>query len=91
MLIVSEAQKQRIVEYHNRHIRPKQFRVGDLVLRRANIGKGSSRIGKLSPNWEGPYRIASQIGVQAYRLETIEDGRQLPRPCNTNNLKKFYQ
>ena len=48
--IVSEARKQRVASYHNRRVRAKQFKVGDLVLRRADIGKGSSGPGKLGPN-----------------------------------------
>ena len=53
--IVSEAQRQKAAGYHNRRVRTKQFKIGDLVLRRANIGKCSSGTGKLGPNWEGPY------------------------------------
>ena len=54
-MIVSKAQGQRAARYHNRHVRPKQFKVGDLVLRREDIGKSNSKTGKLRPNWEGPY------------------------------------
>ena len=28
---------------------------------------------KLSPNWEGPYGIISQVGVGVYQLKTIKD------------------
>ena len=49
-LIVLEAEKQRVVGYHNKRVQPRQFKVGDLVLRRADIGKGSSKTGKLRPN-----------------------------------------
>ena len=48
--IVSEAQKHRASGYHNRRIQPRKFKVRDLVLRRADIGKGSSGTGKLGPN-----------------------------------------
>ena len=53
--IVSEVQKQRATGYHNKRVHPRQFKVGDLVLKRADVGNSSSGIGKLGPKWEGPY------------------------------------
>ena len=38
--------------------------------------------------WEGPYRITSILGNGTYRLEDNE-GKALPRPWNTCNLKFF--
>ncbi|RDX87954.1 hypothetical protein CR513_30504, partial [Mucuna pruriens] len=35
-------------------------------------------IDKLTSNWEGPYRIAEDVGKGAYRLEHL-DGRKIPR------------
>ena len=33
--------------------------------------------GKLAPNWEGPYRVTTVAGVEAYYLEDVEE-RPLP-------------
>ena len=88
--IVSEAQKQRVAGYHNKHIRPRQFKVGDLVLKRADIGKSSSGIGKLGPNWEGPYQITETTTKGTYRIKDMQ-GRKLPRYWNLDSLRKYYQ
>ena len=45
--------------------------------------------GKLALTWEGPYRITAIANVEAYYLEDLDE-RQLPRPWNVHNLKKFY-
>ena len=88
--IVSEAQKRRAASYHNRRVRAKQFKVGDLVLRRADIGKGSSGTGKLGPNWEGPYQISEVTTKGAYRIKDMQ-GKELPRYWNSDCMRKYYQ
>ena len=88
--IVSEAQKQRAAGYHNRRVRPRQFKVGDLVLRRADIRKDSSGMGKLEPNWEGPYQVTETSTKGAYRIKDMQ-GKKLPRYLNSDSLRKYYQ
>ena len=88
--IVSEAQKRRAANYHNRRVRAKQFKVGDLVLRRAYSGKGSSGTGKLGPNWEGPYQISEVTTKGAYRIKDMQ-GKELPRYWNSDCMRKYYQ
>ena len=46
--------------------------------------------GKLSPNWEGPYIIASWQRKGTYHLEML-DGRKLQHPWNAEHLRKYYQ
>ena len=46
--------------------------------------------GKLDPNWEGPYRIASWQRKDTYYLETL-DGQKLQYLWNTEHLQKYYQ
>ncbi|XP_050211411.1 uncharacterized protein LOC126661601 [Mercurialis annua] len=58
-----EAYKQRMAKYHNKRVKPLSFQVGDLVLRRADIAKGNAGVGKLEPNWEGPYRVTERQQV----------------------------
>ena len=60
-------------------VNPREFKVGDLVLRKVVGNKKDPREGKLGPNWEGPYRITSVLGNGAYRLEDSE-GKELSRP-----------
>ena len=45
--------------------------------------------GKLGPNWEGPYRITSVVGIGAYYLEDLEE-RVISRSWNVNNLRRHY-
>ena len=73
-----EAQKQRAVGYHNRRIRPRQFKVGDLVLKRADIGKDSSGTGKLGSNWKGTYQVTETTTKGAYRIKDMQ-GKKLLR------------
>ena len=44
---------------------------------------------KLRPNWEGPYRITSEAGIEAYFLEDLDE-HVVPHPWNVNNLKRYY-
>ena len=47
--------------------------VGDLVLRKV-LGTTKNLVwGKLGPNWEGPYRITSVVGIGAYYLEDLDE------------------
>ena len=63
--------RQKIARYYNTKIKSKVFQPGDLVMRKAEILKPLD-LGKLSPNWEGPYRISETNRPSAYRLETLE-------------------
>ena len=45
--------------------------------------------GKLGPNWEGPYRIISVVGIGAYFLEDLDE-HVISCPWNVNNLKMYY-
>ena len=45
--------------------------------------------GKLGPNWKGPYRITSVVGIGAYFLEDLDE-HVIPCPWNVNNLKMYY-
>ncbi|XP_019229964.1 PREDICTED: uncharacterized protein LOC109210936 [Nicotiana attenuata] len=49
----------------------------------------AANAGKLSPNWEGPYRVRGITGKGAYELETM-DGSILPSNWNDVHLKKYY-
>ena len=62
---------------------------GDLVLRKIVGVTKNPAWGKLGPNWEGPYRITSKVGIRAYFLEDLDE-HVIPRPWNVNNLKRYY-
>ena len=72
--------QQALWRYHCRNVRSRTLEVGDLILRRVLSMEG---LHKLSPMWEGPFRVAhvSRPGVAC--LET-QDGVPI------QNLRKFY-
>ena len=61
----------------------------DLVLRKVLGTAKNPALGKLGPNWEGPYRITSVAGIGPYFLEDLNE-RVIPCSWNVNNLKRYY-
>nr|XP_009758262.1 PREDICTED: uncharacterized protein LOC104210972 [Nicotiana sylvestris] len=49
----------------------------------------AANAGKLSPNWEGKYRIIGITGNGAYELDTMDD-KVLPYHWNAVHLKRYY-
>jgi len=84
--VKAEAVKRRVEHKYNSRMKPRQFRDGDLVMRRAHQYVMKN---KLSPKWTGPFRITKALGNDAYRLETLEGGA-IPRTWNTTHLKFYY-
>ena len=60
--------------------------MGDLVLRRVLYKEG---LHKLSPMWEGPFRVAPVSRPGAVRLET-QDGVPIQNAWNIQHLRQFY-
>ena len=81
--------QQKLARHYNRDVKIREFGARDLVLRRAVGNMRDTIVGKLAPNWEGPYRVTSITGAGAYYLEDLDE-RPLPWPWNVRNLKKFY-
>lgn len=79
--------KQQIKKYHDARVKSRRLQVGDLVLRR-NEANRALKEGKLAPNWEGPYRVTRTLGAGSYLLSDM-NGRDIPRPWNIDNLKRF--
>jgi hypothetical protein len=63
--------QQALRRYHERNVRPREFHVRDLVLRRVH---GSKDMHKLSPPWEGPFIIHEVLRLGTYKIQ-YEDGR----------------
>ena len=79
-----------MAKHYNFRVRHKDVQVGDLVLRKANDATKDTSQGKLGPNWERPYRVASWHKKGTYHLETLDD-QKLHHPWNTEHLKKYNQ
>ncbi len=81
--------QQQIKREHDKNVRARVFRTGDLVLRKVMINTWKASDGKLGPNWEGPYKVVSLAGLSAYRLQDMDE-KIVPRPWNICNLKKYF-
>ncbi|KAL0300435.1 UNVERIFIED_CONTAM: hypothetical protein Scaly_3046800 [Sesamum calycinum] len=84
--IRTQRYKSMMINAHNKRVITRYLQVGDLVLRKVDALK---QVGKLDPNWKGPYKVTGIIGKREYELEDAE-GRPLNRPWNIHNLRRFY-
>ena len=69
--------QQKLARRYDRDVRKREFVVGDLVLRRVVRNTWDFSVGKLTPTWEGPYRVIAITGPGAYYLEDLDE-RPLP-------------
>ena len=84
--INSEALKKRVELRQKTKLKPRQFRVANLVIRKAHPYQLEN---KLCPKWTDPFRIVEVLGNGVYRLETLEGGA-IPRMWNGENLKFYF-
>ena len=71
-------------------VKPRRFKIRDLILKRVTLATRNPAYGKLRPNWEGPYRVINCKRQGSYYLETL-DGRRLEHPWNVEHLRKYHQ
>jgi hypothetical protein len=89
-LVGIEENKKRVARWYDKRVKVKEFAEGDLVWKLIlPFGTKSSKFGKWSPNWEGPYRISRSVPSNAYILENV-DGIEFPRALNGMYLKEYY-
>ncbi|XP_068474767.1 uncharacterized protein [Phaseolus vulgaris] len=69
--IKAEAVKRKVEHQYNSKVRPRQFQVADLVMRKAHPYELEN---KLSPKWTGPFRVTEAKGNESDSLETLEGG-----------------
>jgi hypothetical protein len=86
--LVIEAQKKCVKAQYDKHVKPRVFSEGDLVLLyeqdRDVLGAG-----KFEPMWRGPYIVRRVLEKGAYELVDY-DGIPLSEPRNGLYLKKYY-
>jgi hypothetical protein len=68
--------------YHEHNLRPREFHVGDLVLRWVQASKDRHN---LSPPWEGPFIIHEVLQPGTYKIKH-EDGRVVTNAWNIKHL-----
>ena len=62
------AYQHQMAQNYNSRIKSKCFKVGDLVLRGAEVSQPGKR-GKLAPNWESPYQVDEIVKLETYCLK----------------------
>ena len=84
--IKAEALKRRVEYKYSSKLRPRQFQVIDLVMRKAHPYQLEN---KLSPKRTSPFRLTEAFGNGAYKLETLEGGA-IRHTWNATNLKFYF-
>nr|XP_027191080.1 uncharacterized protein LOC101494924 [Cicer arietinum] len=80
--------QKRLKKAYEKKVRPREFREGELVLKKILPIKKDSR-GKWTPNYEGPYVVKKAFSGGALILAEM-DGDELPLPVNSDAVKKYY-
>jgi hypothetical protein len=86
--LVIEAQKKRVKAQYDKHVKPRVFSEGDLVLLYEQH-KDVLGAGKFEPMWHGPYIVSRVLEKGAYELVDY-DGVPLSEPRNGLYLNKYY-
>ena len=82
--------QRRLANSYNRWVKPKVFRLGDLVLRKVFENTVDPTAGKFQPNWEGPYVVTRTGEAKSYAIDKT-DGTLVPRMWNAMHLRRYYQ
>jgi transposase InsO family protein len=85
-LLHSARYQQSLRRYHARRVRPRDFQVGDLILRLRQDARG---LHKLTPPWEGPFIIAMILKPRTYKLAN-DQGEVYNNAWNIEQLCRFY-
>ena len=80
--------QRRMAKAYDRKVRPREFKEGDLVLQKI-LPLPSEDRSKWASNYEGPYVVKKAFSRGALLL-TRMDGDDLPRPLNSDSMKKYY-
>ncbi|XP_061945039.1 uncharacterized protein LOC133669048 [Populus nigra] len=80
--------QRRMAKAYDRKVRPREFKEGDLVLRKI-LPLPSEDRSKWAPNYEGPYVVKKAFSGGALLL-TRMDGDDVSRPVNSDSVKKYY-
>ena len=85
-----EDYQRKTTKYYNQKVKPRRYKLGDLVLKKLLPARKNPTHGKLGPNWEGLYIVSRIVRPGNYELQ-IEEGRTLSHSWNVDHLKCFYQ
>nr|GEV33036.1 putative reverse transcriptase domain-containing protein [Tanacetum cinerariifolium] len=82
--------------YADKRTKALELEVGDMVLLKVSLWKGTMRFGKrgkLSPRYIGPFKILARVGHVAYTLELPEDLKGIHKPVEVvdREVKRLKQ
>ncbi|KAG8493230.1 hypothetical protein CXB51_010553 [Gossypium anomalum] len=80
--------QKRMMRAYNKKVHPREFREGDLVLKKILPIQKDFRV-KWTPNWEGPCVVKKAFSGGALILAEM-DGKTLPNPVNSDSVKKYF-
>lgn len=87
--IRNEVYRLRAIQYHNLKIKNREFKCGDLVLRKLKATNNKGGKGKLALKQDGPFKVIRVIKANTYHLQDIE-GKNLPHAWHSDHLKIYY-
>ena len=73
--------------YYDQRVKPRSYKLGDLVLKMLLPARKDPVHGKLGPNWEGLYIVSHIIGKGSIGKLRTEEGKALPHSWNVEHLK----
>ena len=82
--------KHLVTKDYNRRFNHVSFLPRNLVLRKFTLSTNELNVRKLSPTWEGPYKVTQVSRPGTYWLEDMNEN-VLPHPWNAEHLKKYNQ
>lgn len=77
-----------MAKVYNKKVRPRVFKEKDLMLKKISLASREDQ-SKWTPNYKGPYVVRKAFSDGALILTNM-DGEDLPRPVNSNVVKKYY-
>ncbi|GKF33033.1 hypothetical protein Tco_0106233, partial [Tanacetum coccineum] len=86
-----QAARDRQRSYANVRRKPLEFQVEDRVMLKVSPRKGIihfGKRGKLNPWYIGPFKILKRVGLVAYKLELLEELRNVHNTFHVSNIKK---
>ena len=84
----NEKHKALIAKVANRKVKSKDFPKGLLVFQQVE-GLHKAQEGKLTANWEDPFKAKQNLKNGAYKLKTIK-GKAIPHTWNGTCLKAYH-
>ena len=86
----TEDYQRKTARYYDQKVKPRNYKLGNLVLKKVLPTRKNPAHVKLGPNWDGPYVVSRIVKPGNYKLWTKE-GKILPHTWNAEHLKRFYQ